>query len=119
MDTLERAPTRGDSDFTVDDFDSMPCLLAVEKVCQKPAIVWRELIHPAQELLRVYPVAIEIVREAKDDNILPLSKPVVGVSGKDYNEFPIPAGTIVTVSTVGYDQCVRSHCPDRHESRGD
>ena len=119
MDTLGRIRTRCDSDFTVDDFDSIPYLLTVEKVCQKPAIVWRELIHPAQELLKVYPVAIEIVRETKDDNILPLSKPVVGVSGKDYNELPIPAGTIVIVSTVGYDQCVRSHCPDRHESRGD
>ena len=111
MDTLGRIRTRGDSDFTVDDFDSMPYLLAVEKVCPKPAIIWRELTHSAQELLRVYPVATEIVREAKDVNILPLSKPVAGVSGKVYNELPIPAGTLVIVSTVGYNLCVRPHYP--------
>ena len=92
MDTLGRIRTRCDSDFTVDDFDSIPCLLAVEKVRPKPAIIWRELIQPAQELLKVYPVAIEIVREAKDDNVLPLSKPVVGVSAKIIMSCPFPRG---------------------------
>ena len=108
MDTLGRIRTRGDSDFTVDDFNSMPYLLAVTKVCQRPAISWRELTHSAQEILRVYPVALEITRAAKDDNVLPLSKPVVGVSGKVYNELPILAGTIISVSTVGYNLYVRS-----------
>ena len=35
METLERIRIRGDNDFTVEDFDSMPYLLAVEKVCPK------------------------------------------------------------------------------------
>jgi hypothetical protein len=37
METLGRIRARGDSDFAVDDFDSMPYLLAVEKVCPGPA----------------------------------------------------------------------------------
>lgn len=37
---------------------------------------------------------------------MPLSKPIVGVSGRVYHELPVPAGTIVTISTVGYNLCV-------------
>ena len=36
METLERIRARGDNDFTVNDFDSMPYLIAVGKVCQEP-----------------------------------------------------------------------------------
>jgi len=32
METLGKIRARGDSDFTVDDFDSMPYLVAVVKV---------------------------------------------------------------------------------------
>ena len=34
MKTLERIRARGDGDFTVNDFDSMPYLIAVGKVCR-------------------------------------------------------------------------------------
>ena len=37
MDTLRKIRARGDNDFTVDDFDSMPYLLAVGKVRPDPA----------------------------------------------------------------------------------
>lgn len=33
MQTLKKIRARGDSDFSVNDFDSMPYLLAVVKVC--------------------------------------------------------------------------------------
>ena len=36
MDTLRKIRARGDNDFTVDDFDSMPYLLAVGKVRPDP-----------------------------------------------------------------------------------
>ena len=39
METLGRIRTRGDNDFTMNDFDSMPYLLAVGKVCS-------ELVYP-------------------------------------------------------------------------
>ena len=62
--------------------------------------------------MRVYPAVTEILRAAKDDNVLPLSKPVVGVSGKVYNEIPIPAGTFMHISTLAYNLYV--HPPDSH-----
>lgn len=41
METLGRIRARGDDDFTVDDFDSMPYLLAVGKVCPEKTPVYR------------------------------------------------------------------------------
>ena len=58
--------------------------------------------HPAQEVLRMYPIAVAIRRVAKKNNILPLAKPIVGISGKVYNELLVPAGTATYVSTLGY-----------------
>ena len=37
METLENIRSRGDSDFCVNDFDSMPYLVAVAKVRLEPA----------------------------------------------------------------------------------
>ena len=39
MDMLGQIRARGGSDFTVDDFDSMPYLLAFEKVC--PELIYQ------------------------------------------------------------------------------
>ena len=38
-----------------------------------------------------------------EGDILPLTKPIVGTSGKVYTELPIPRGTPVTISTIGYN----------------
>ena len=46
---------------------------------------------------------MEVVREPIKDDMLPLSKPVVGTSGKVYNEILIPKGTLVNISTIGYN----------------
>ena len=59
-----------------------------------------------QEVLRVYPPATELVRVASKDDVLPLSKPVIGVSGKVYKELPIAAGTRVSIAVLGYNWCV-------------
>ncbi|KAF9780802.1 cytochrome P450 [Thelephora terrestris] len=100
METLSRIRARGDSDFTVNDFDSMPYLLAVGK-----------------EILRVYPVVVEVVRAPKKDDVLPLSKPFVGRSGKLYRDLHVPAGTIVAVSSVGYNLNKDVWGPDAYEFR--
>ena len=42
------------------------------------------------------------------DDILPLTKPVVGASGRVYTELPIPKGTIVVISMSGYNLYVFS-----------
>jgi len=36
METLKKIKARGNSDFGMNDFDSMPYLLAVGKVCLEP-----------------------------------------------------------------------------------
>lgn len=41
------------------------------------------------------------------DDVLPLSKPFTGISGKVYKEFSVPAGTVVLISPIGYNLCVR------------
>lgn len=55
-----------------------------------------------------------MTRVPKKDDVLPLSKPVVGISGKVYNELYVPAGTSVTISTVGYNLYVFPHGPRAH-----
>ena len=57
--------------------------------------------------MRVYPPVVELTRAPKKDGFLPLSKPVVGVSGKVYKELAVPAGTHMFISTVGYNLYVR------------
>jgi len=69
----------------------------------------------AQEILRVHPIGIEITRTATKDDVLPLTKPVVGISGKVYKELPVSAGTPVFISTVGYNLYV---CPLNLPSSG-
>jgi len=57
-------------------------------------------------MLRINPIAVEVVRAPIEDDVLPLTKPIVGVSGRVYTELPIPKGTTVTISTIGYSQYV-------------
>jgi hypothetical protein len=110
METWSHIRARGDSDFTADDFDSMPYLLAVGKVRPQRRIYLLAGVEPSQEVLRVYPVAIDVPRMPNKDDVLPLSKPFVGVSGKVYNELPVPAGTILYISNFGYNLYVPSSC---------
>jgi hypothetical protein len=56
-----------------------------------------------QETLRLHSPTIEFPRMVYSDDALPLSKPVVGTSGKVYNSIPIPRGTQVVVSVHGYN----------------
>ncbi|KAF9478118.1 cytochrome P450 [Pholiota conissans] len=76
---------RGDSEFTSNDFDSMPYLAAVLK-----------------ESLRLNPVSYGMYREPVKDDILPLSKPIRTRSGKVITEIPIPKGLKIVTSINGY-----------------
>ena len=93
-----------------------PChtWLPWERFVQSQPICRREQIHSlVQEVLRVNPAGFEVRRAAKKDDVLPLSKPIVGVSGKVYNELFVPAGTMAFVSTIGYNMYV---CPLNSDS---
>ncbi|KAG7442653.1 cytochrome P450 [Guyanagaster necrorhizus] len=78
---------RGDTEFTVQDLDSMAYLTAVVK-----------------EVLRFHPVVYNIARVAARDDVLPLSKPVTLTTGKVVQEVPIPKGTFILASVAGYNK---------------
>lgn len=59
-----------------------------------------------QETLRIYTSVPDIIREASEDNILPLSKPIVGYSGKVYHKIFIPKGFMIHASPSGYNMYV-------------
>ena len=53
--------------------------------------------------MRVHSPIVELTRVPTQDDILPLTKPIVGTSGRVYSELPVPKGTAVTVSMLGYN----------------
>jgi hypothetical protein len=58
--------------------------------------------HSTQETMRVYPVPGDIQRVLVEHTVLPLATLIVDLSGKVYEELPIPAGTLIGVSVLGY-----------------
>jgi len=98
--TMAKAKARGDVDLTANDLETMPYLTAVVK-----------------EILRIDPIAVEIPRVPIEDDVLPLTKPIVGTSGRVYTELPIPKGTPITVSTIGYNWNQDLWGPDAHQFR--
>jgi len=56
-----------------------------------------------KETLRTYTSVPYIVREAFEDNTLPLSKPIIGLSGKAHHEIFIPKGSVIHSSLSGYN----------------
>jgi hypothetical protein len=61
-----------------------------------------------QETLRVEIVVPHIFREATQDDIVPLSKPIVSTSGKIMNEVFVPKGTRMIISVIGYNRLAYS-----------
>ncbi|KAK7676766.1 hypothetical protein QCA50_020289 [Cerrena zonata] len=51
-----------------------------------------------RETLRLYPPVPQIMREAQNDTIMPLSKPMVGVDGASIQEIIVPAGTTIVIA---------------------
>ena len=51
----------------------------------------------------MHPPVIDVARAPSEDDIIPLSKPVVGISGKVYNELPIRKGTMIAISQFGHN----------------
>ncbi|KAI0706269.1 cytochrome P450 [Cerioporus squamosus] len=93
-----RVTERGDSDFTVDDMDSMPLVVATIK-----------------EILRLHPIVYLYVRVSTRDEMLPLAYPVTDVDGEVVNEVPIPSGTNLYLSIWTYNRLPEIWGPDAHE----
>jgi len=82
----EKVKAQGRSEFIGSDFDDMPYLTAVGK-----------------ETLRIHAPTVEVARAAWSDDVVPLSKPIVGISGKLHRELVIPKGTLAVISIFGYN----------------
>ncbi|KAK1225550.1 hypothetical protein PQX77_011490 [Marasmius sp. AFHP31] len=57
-----------------------------------------------KESLRLHPIVSEIVREAGDDDVIPLDYPVLGTSGAMLSEVPVAKGQRVVASVVQYNR---------------
>src|SRR5579872_4369697 len=100
---------KGDTNFTVAELDSMPNLNAMIKVCESVIELnsrRTQFGNVSQETLRLYPSVPTTIREALEDDTLPLSKSIIGRSGKVYNEIFIPKGTAIHTSFGGYNMCI-------------
>ncbi|KAN0081681.1 Cytochrome P450 [Tylopilus felleus] len=89
---------RGDSLLKVQDLEAMPYLDAVIK-----------------EGLRIHPSAPQSFRIALQDDILPLSKPILTESGDMLNEVHIPKGTEIVISNAAYNRNKDIWGEDAHE----
>ncbi|KAJ3807309.1 cytochrome P450 [Lentinula aff. lateritia] len=78
---------RGDTEFTAQDLESMPLLGATVK-----------------ETLRFHPVAMHLFRVAVEDDILPLSKPIITTTGEMLRELVVPKGTRIVGSVPAYNR---------------
>ena len=86
----------------------MAYLNAVIKVTGVPlvctAFIHLDHPHPTQEGLRFHPAIPRIERMASQDDVLPLSKPVLTNYGDMIDEVLIPKGTIITASVAAYNR---------------
>ncbi|KAJ3745703.1 cytochrome P450 [Lentinula detonsa] len=85
--TGRKIKDRGESEFTLNDLEAMPLLNAMCK-----------------ETLRYYPIAIHLFRTANEDDVIPLSKPMIGTTGKVITNIAVPKGTQIVGSPQLYNR---------------
>lgn len=78
---------RCQGDLTSSDYDSMPMLNAVIK-----------------ETLRVHPFVTTLLRVAAQDDVIPLSEPIIAVDGSFVSDIPIPKGQVIAASLYTYNR---------------
>ncbi|KAI9568845.1 cytochrome P450 [Boletus coccyginus] len=93
---------RGDTQFTMADFDAMPYTSAVIK-----------------EGLRYHPVIPHVQRVAGRDDILPLSRPITTESGGVISEIVVPKGTRIVASIAAYNRNPELWGDNAHEFNPD
>ncbi|PBK83807.1 cytochrome P450 [Armillaria gallica] len=78
--------------LTWDDYDAMVWLNAVIK-----------------EVLRYHPLLYGLLREASQDDVLPLAEPIITSDGESCSEIPISKGQVILASVYTYNR--RVHLP--------
>ncbi|KAJ8087892.1 hypothetical protein PM082_006749 [Marasmius tenuissimus] len=76
-----------DGPLTVKELESMPILNAIIK-----------------ETLRFRPIVPELVREAVNDDIIPLDSPITDISGSVWKEIPVTKGQRVALNIFKYNR---------------
>lgn len=89
---------RGASDFSASDLDNMQYLHAVIK-----------------ESMRYHPALYQNYRQAARDDVLPLSKPIIGRNGEEITKLPIAKGTKIILSIAAYNRNKEIWGEDAHE----
>ena len=64
-----------------------------------------------QEALRLHPVVYGPFLVASEDDVIPLSKPIIGEDGRQISSIPISAGQYVHSSISGYNRCAVRQIP--------
>jgi len=97
---LQRANARGGQEYVMADLDGMAYTLAVLK-----------------EGLRLHPVIYVSFVAPKQDDVLPLSKPIRTTDGRMISEIPVRAGQFVHLSLAGYNRLKDVWGDDAHDFR--
>ncbi|KAI0712960.1 cytochrome P450 [Cerioporus squamosus] len=90
---------RGDTEFTMEDLDSLALTM-----------------NAIKETLRFHPIVPQLLRVAVKDDVIPLSHPVVSTTGETITEVPVQAGQIILTSFATYHRCVCLRCDGTHIS---
>ncbi|KAI0356399.1 cytochrome P450 [Trametes cingulata] len=81
---------RGDTEFRMEDLDSMTtCLNAIK------------------ETLRVHPIATGLHRVAAKDDVLPLAYPITTTTGETITEIPLRKGQVILISFATYNRFLK------------
>ncbi|EMD37290.1 hypothetical protein CERSUDRAFT_113940 [Gelatoporia subvermispora B] len=94
----DRVTTRGDSDFSVADYDAMANVIAAMK-----------------ESLRFHGIVHMLVRVAEREDVIPLSQPIVSTTGELISEIPVSKGQYINASVCGYNRLKEVWGDDAHE----
>ena len=57
--------------------------------------------------MRYHPALYQNYRQAARDDVLPLSKPIIGRDGTEITKLPIAKGTKIILSIAAYNRCER------------
>ncbi|KAJ8515829.1 hypothetical protein ONZ45_g6795 [Pleurotus djamor] len=93
---------KGQFGFLPTDMEEMPYLQAFTK-----------------ESMRYHPVTPVLHRQALEDDMVPLSKPVTTISGEEINQVFIPKGTKIAASVTAYNRNKGVWGPDADEFNPD